>query len=113
MEKYKDTIYSRYFILREGLFKNTKKILNISRDYLMIENLDDKNYKEIIRYEHILTIKISDNAKDFKINYFLKENDAKETSQSFTTNLRTQVVCDILRQIVKYKIYILGLVNEG
>lgn len=101
MEKYKDTIYSRYFILREGLFKNTKKILNISRDYLMIENLDDKNYKEIIRYEDIVSIKISEvNNKDFKINYFLKDNDSRETSQSFTTNLRTQVVCDILKQLV-------------
>jgi hypothetical protein len=112
MEKYKDTIYSRYFILREGLFKNTKKIINISRDYLMIENLDDKNYKEFIRYEDIVSIKISEgNPKDFKINYFLKDNDSRETSQAFTTNLRTQVVCDILKQLViiysKFRIYIL------
>ena len=111
MEKYKDSIFSRYFILREGLFKNTKKILNISRDYLMIENLDDKNYKELIRYEDIVSIKISEgNPKDFKINYYLKENDQKETSQAFTTNLRTQVVCDILKQMVtlfNFRIFLL------
>ena len=101
MEKYKDTIYSRYFILREGLFKNTKKILNIAKEYIIIENLDDKNYKEIIKYEDIITIKISDNAKDFKIHYYLKDNEIKETSQAFTSSLRTQVVCDIWRQIVK------------
>ena len=106
MEIYKDTIYSRYFIFREGIFKNTKKILNISKDYLMIESFDSKFSTEIIRYEDIINVINSEsNLKDFTINYYIKQknnSDGIESNQQFTTHLRTQVVCEILKQIVYF-----------
>ncbi len=104
MEKYKDTIYFRYFILLEGIFKNTKKILNIARDYLMIESFDSKVLREIIPYQDIISVINSDrNSKDFKITYYarsLPNAEGKETTQQFSTPLRTQIVCEILKQIV-------------
>ena len=54
-EKYKDHVFSRYFILREGLFKNTKKILNIYKDSILIENVDETE-REIIKFEDIINI---------------------------------------------------------
>ena len=104
MEKYKDSIYSRYFMFREGIFKNTKKILNISRDYIMIECFESKISREIIRYEDIINVVNSEsNLKDFNINYYVKQktnSEGIESYQQFSTSLRTQVVCEILKQMV-------------
>lgn len=96
--KYKDHIFSRYFILKEGLFKNTKKIINIYRDSIFIENVDETD-REIINFEDILNINyVEGNQKDFKITY--KTTKGIETTLNFSSNFRTHVISDLLRQIV-------------
>jgi len=101
-EKYNENIQSRYFILKEGIFKNTKKILNIYNDSLMIENTDESE-REIILFENIENVLYSkENQKEFSISY-------KGTSEvndirvfKFSSHLRTQIITDILTQIVFY-----------
>jgi hypothetical protein len=99
LAKYKEHTFSRYFILKEGLFKNTKKLINIYRDGILIENIDETEL-ELLSYEDIINIEFSEkNIKEFKITY--KNQKQIETSASFSTTLRTQVISDLLRQIVK------------
>ena len=72
----------------------------------MIESFDSKFSREIIRYEDIINVINSEsNLKDFTINYYIKHknnSDGIESNQQFTTHLRTQVVCEILKQIVYF-----------
>jgi hypothetical protein len=97
--KYKHTIFSRYFILKEGLFKNTKKLLNIYKDSIIIENIDESE-REIIIFEDIVNVEYVDgNPKEFTISYKSK---GLENSITFSSVYRTQVVCDLLRQIDLY-----------
>lgn len=97
--KYKDSIFSRYFILKEGLFKNTKKLINIYKDSIIIENIDESE-REIIIFEDIINVEYVDsNPKDFTITYKSK---GLEQSITFSSVYRTQVVCDLLRQIDLY-----------
>jgi hypothetical protein len=99
-QKYKDQIFSRYFVLKEGLFKNTKKIINIYRDSILIENIDESE-REIINFEDIQQIQnIAGNKKDFKIVF--KTNKGVENTLNFSSNFRTQIICDLLRQIDLY-----------
>ena len=95
--KYKDHLFSRYFIVKEGLFKNTKKLINIYRDSILIENIDESE-SEIITFEDITNVQFSDkNRKDFKITYStLKGSEII----SFSSSHRTQIISDLLRQIV-------------
>ena len=93
--KYKDHIFSRYFILKEGLFKNTKKIINIYKDSILIENVDETE-REVINFEDIQNVSfVENNNKDFKILY--KTNKGIQTSLNFSSNFRTQVLSDLLR----------------
>ena len=100
-DKYNEKIFSRYFILREGIFKNTKKILNIYNNSLLIENTDETE-REIIQFENIENVFYSkENQKEFTISYkeLNEVNDLKISK--FSSNLRTQIIADILHQIVK------------
>jgi hypothetical protein len=105
-EKYNDNLHSRCFILKEGIFKNTKKIMNIYNNSLMIENVDETE-KEIIEFEKIENVVFSkENQKEFSISYFTnsEQNDIKLIK--FSTNLRTQIIADILNLIVNTKKYL-------
>lgn len=99
-DKYNDYINSRYFILKEGIFKNTKKIMNIYNDSLMIENTDETE-REIILFENIENVFFSkENQKEFSISYkaTTEVNDIRVSK--FSSDLRTQIITDILTQIV-------------
>jgi hypothetical protein len=96
--KYKNHLFSRYFIVKEGLFKNTKKLLNIYRDSILIENIDESE-REIINFEDITNIQYSDkNKKDFKITHNTTKGFENVT---YSSGLRTQIISDLLRQIVR------------
>jgi hypothetical protein len=100
IDKYNDYINSRYFILKEGIFKNTKKILNIYNDSLMIENTDETE-REIILFENIENVFFSkENHKEFSISYraTAEVNDIRVCK--FSSHLKTQIITDILTQIV-------------
>jgi len=100
INKYNDYINSRYFILKEGIFKNTKKILNIYNDSLMIENTDESE-REIILFENLENVFFSkENQKEFSISYraTAEVNDIRVCK--FSSHLKTQIITDILTQIV-------------
>lgn len=99
-DKYNDNMHSRYFILKEGIFKNTKKILNIYNDSLMIENADESE-RDVILFENIENVFFSkENQKEFTISY-KTTNDLNDIRVSkFSSHLRTQIITDILTQIV-------------
>lgn len=103
-------LFSRYYILKEGLFKNTKKILNIYRESLVLENIDETE-KELIPYETILNVEVSDkNNKDFKLYY---QGKSGPITVSFSTSLRKEAVSDILRQMVINSFIQLGSLLEN
>ena len=65
--------HSRYAIIKEGLFKNTKKILSIFHNSFTLENVDGSE-KETITFEEIASIQYSTkNPKEFKfkMHFFL------------------------------------------
>ncbi len=106
-DKYNDNINSRYFILKEGIFKNTKKILNIYNDSIMIENTDESE-RELILFENIENVFfLKENQKEFSISYkgTSEINDIRVSK--FSSHLRTQIIVDILTQIVNFIFYIL------
>ena len=47
--------YSRFLIVKERLFNNTKKLLTIYHNSITLENLDNTE-KEIINFEDITSI---------------------------------------------------------
>ena len=67
----------------------------------MIENVDSTE-KEIIEFDKIENVVFSkENQKEFSISYSTnpEQNDIKLSK--FSTNLRTQIIADILNLIVK------------
>lgn len=91
--------YSRYFIVKEGLFKNTKKILNVFHNSFTIENMD-KSEKETVNFEDITLIQFSDkNAKEFKIKYQSKRI---EIQIVYSCSYRLNLISDLLTQIDLY-----------
>lgn len=99
-DKYNDNLISRYFILKEGIFKNTKKILHIYSQYLMIENADESE-REFILLENIENVFFSkENPKEFTISYKFSSEINELRVSKFSSNLRTQIMADILNQIV-------------
>lgn len=99
-DKYNDCINSRYFILKEGIFKNTKKILNIYNDSLMIENTDETE-RELILFENIENVFFSkENQKEFSISYRVTSDLNDIRVSKFSSHLKTQIITDILTQIV-------------
>jgi len=61
--------YSRFLIVKERLFNNTKKLLTIYHNSITLENLDNTE-KEIINFEDITSIEFEKKKeKEFKITY--------------------------------------------
>jgi len=96
--KYNDIIFSRYIISKIGLFKNANKILNIYKEYLMIENPDGKDL-EILHFENIYNIQLTEGySNEFKIIYV--NNKRVETVHTYVSNLRSNILTDIFKQMV-------------
>lgn len=92
--------HSRYAIIKEGLFKNTKKILSIFHSSFTLENVDGSE-KETITFEEIASIQYSSkNPKEFKIKY--QNNKKNETIITFQCNYRLNLISDLQTQIDLY-----------
>ena len=97
---YYNLIYSRYFILKEGLYKNIKKLLNVCKQCIIIENID-RSCQEIIPYQKIIDVKFSkDNGKEFFIQYLNQQE--VENVHSFLSTLRSNIITDLFYQMVLY-----------
>jgi len=96
--KYNDTLYSRYVISKEGLFNSANKILNIYKEFLVIENPDGKEH-EIIHFESIYNVQVTEDYKtEFKI--ICINNKRAETVCSYHSSLRANILTDIFKQMV-------------
>lgn len=92
--------HSRYAIIKEGLFKNTKKILSIFHNSFTLENVDGSE-KETITFEEIASIQYSSkNPKEFKIKY--QNNKKIDTIIAFQCNYRLNLISDLQTQIDLY-----------
>jgi hypothetical protein len=92
--------YSRYFIVKEYLFKNIKKILNVFNNCIILENTDGSE-KETIAFEDISSIQINEkNKKEFKIKY--QNAKKQEIFVTFTCAYRLYLISDLLTQIDLY-----------
>ena len=92
--------HSRYAIIKEGLFKNTKKILSVFHNSFTLENVDGSE-KETISFEEIKSIQYSSkNQKEFKIKYQTQKNN--DTLLTFTCSYRLNLISDLQTQIDLY-----------
>ena len=95
--------FSKYFIQKEGLFKNKKKIINLYKEGILITNFEETE-KEEIYYEDIINITSEENSKDFTIH--LKDNVlvSKENNNQLSTITyslaNSQTICSILSELI-------------
>ena len=68
-KNYKDqNSLSRYYIIKEGIFKNKKKLINMYKESLVIYDVEETS-KEEIYYDNIISIFTEENTKEFTIKY--------------------------------------------
>jgi len=98
--------YSRFLIVKERLFNNTKKLLTIYHNSITLENLDNTE-KEIINFEDITSIEFEKKKeKEFKITYLtqpintsLLNKKKVEVSITYNCSYRINLLSDLLTNI--------------